>query len=64
MRTKSDMLIVQDPYNPTKKWRVRRYRCGTYYVNQLINGRAQYARDTRMTAGNLKALFPAMALSW
>lgn len=28
---------IQDKYNPDKVWMIKRYLCGTFYVNQEIN---------------------------
>lgn len=27
---------IQDKYNPDKVWMIKRYLCGTFYVNQEI----------------------------
>lgn len=35
--------------NPDKVWVVKRYMCGTFYVNQEIKGQKFYDRDRRMT---------------
>lgn len=29
---------IQDKYNPDKVWMIKRYLCGTFYVNQEIKG--------------------------
>lgn len=28
---------IQDKYNPDKVWMIKRYLCGTFYVNQEIS---------------------------
>lgn len=43
---------IQDKYNPDKVWMIKRYLCGTFYVNQEIKGQKFYDRDRRMTTGN------------
>lgn len=40
---------IQDKYNPDKVWMIKRYLCGTFYVNQEIKGQKFYDRDRRMT---------------
>ena len=40
---------IQDKYNPDKVWMIKRYLCGTFYVNQEIKGQKLYDRDGRMT---------------
>ena len=39
---------IQDKYNPDKVWMIKRYLCGTFYVNQEIKGQKFYDRDRRM----------------
>ena len=31
---------IQDKYNPDKVWMIKRYLCGTFYVNQEIKDRS------------------------
>lgn len=38
---------IQDKYNPDKVWMIKRYLCGTFYVNQEIKGQKFYDRDRR-----------------
>lgn len=40
---------IQDKYNPDKVWMIKRYLCGTFYVNQEIKVQKFYDRDRRMT---------------
>lgn len=44
---------IQDKYNPDKVWMIKRYLCGTFYVNQEIKGQKFYDRDRRMTTGTV-----------
>lgn len=49
-------LSIQDKHNPDKVWVVKRYLCGTYYVNQEIKGQKFYNRDRRMTKRMLASI--------
>ena len=40
---------IQAKYHPDKVLVVKRYLCGTFYVNQEIKGQRFYERDRRMT---------------
>lgn len=37
---------IQDKYNPDKVWMIKRYLCGTFYVNQEIKGDELYFPKT------------------
>ena len=40
---------IADKWNPEKVWVIKKYFCGTFYVNQEIKGEKFYDRDRRMT---------------
>lgn len=47
---------IQDRHNPDKVWIVKKYLCGTYYVNQEIKGQKFYGRDRRMSKRMLASI--------
>lgn len=43
------VVRILDKFNLDKVWIVKRYSCGTFYVNQEIKGKRFNRRATRMT---------------
>ena len=39
---------IQDKYNPDKVWMIKRYLCGTFYVNQEIKGGCEIAGGEKL----------------
>ena len=55
---------IQDKYNPDKVWMIKRYLCGTFYVNQEIKARQQpQKRHTHQRDGAKKAAPPSIRLA-
>lgn len=47
------MIVLPNMYNPLRAWVIRRYDCGHYHVNQLVEGHLCYVQWTRMKVRHL-----------
>lgn len=55
---------IQDKYNPDKVWMIKRYLCGTFYVNQEIKGENEESGDTvQQTGANITSALTSKAAS-
>lgn len=46
---------IQDKYNKTKVWHIKRYACGAYYITQSIHGKKLYP-FTRTTKARIVSI--------
>lgn len=47
---------IVDKYNTYKVWLIKRYKCGTYYLNQEFDGRVCKGGYIRVTKKHLKGM--------
>lgn len=50
LKNKENMKMrIEDKYNASKVWIIKRYDSGNYYLNQEVKGRKQYRSFVRTT---------------
>lgn len=51
-----EILKIQDKYNNSKVWVIKKTACGHYFMNQEICGNMFYNRFTKTTKKHLKQI--------